>query len=319
MGKLSQTRENLKQFEDYKQQLPADHRQRADVDKKIQLKEEELEKMQRKVKKLADITAAALSQCVQEILDEALERKGLKPSDRADTETLTPAGPSNGKRPAIQAPLPDNIPQLAAPASGVPPMPNNTPAAVSRQTTNGAETTGRSEVTVPAAPTVPLGLQTPAAPTPAATATPATVDAISPATKKRKLKKDVAQDIQTLKTDVENLTTQVYWVEDSGNDHTKSLQDEIKVIEARFTAEIADLRKTLALERKARQKDRTNSQERDNQMGKRIDTLEAETAQWRQLLQESQHANRLWMQLAQSATRTSGSTAGPVPGPVAGP
>ena len=52
---------------------------------------------------------------------------------------------------------------------------------------------------------------------------------------------------------------------------------------------------------------------------KRIDTLEAETAQWRQLLQESQHANRLWMQLAQSATRTSGSTAGPVPGPVAGP
>ena len=319
MGKLSQTRESLKQFEDYKQQLPADHRQRADVDKKIQLKEEELEKMQRKVKKLADVTAAALSQCVQEILDEALERKGWKPSDRADTETSTPAGPSNGKRPAIQAPVPDNIPPLAAPARGVPPLPNNSAAAVSRQPTDGAEKTGRSEATVPAAPTVPSGLPTPAAPTPATTATPATVSAPSPATKKRKLKTDVAQDIQTLKTDVEDLTTQVFWVEDSGNDRTKSLQDEIKVIEARFTAEIADLRKTLALERKARQNDRTNSQERHNQVATRLETYEAEMVQMRQSNQETQHGNRLLRELAQTATRTSGLTASLGFGPVAGP
>lgn len=295
MDALMRARDGHKQFETLLSQCPDDPARKAELDKKIQARKDEVDKAQARLSKLADVTAAAQRQCVHEVVREVLDSTGWK-ERRPDAEGSTSAVTTNGKEPVDHAPMQVDAPLVPPPAAPTAAPGTNSP--------------------VPAASGNPLATETSAASVAA--------DPVSPGTKNRKLKKHVANEIDSLKVDVDNLTTQVYWVEDSGNDQLQTLRDDMKALKEHFTEETVDLRKTLGKERKARQRDRTNSEQRDAANTTEIQALHAKIQQMEQKMteregtrQEEQKVSRAVMAHLQNVQRNGAARAGapPPPGP----
>jgi Skp family chaperone for outer membrane proteins len=268
MENLMRAKSNLEQFEHLKSQCPDDARHRADLEAKIQTKKAEVDKAQESMEKLAGSTTASLTRWFRATAGRVLQGDGTSDGGSSGPGGVMDNNPLVGQGPAVKVgPSAAVIPGIA------PNPPNNAVATASGPTMNG------NTATTPAI----------AAITPTTT-TSTTGTPISPATKNRKLKNGVAHDIQGLKINVENLINQLYNVEDNGNDRAQRLQEELDETKTRCEEELADLRKKCVLERRARQKDRTRSEERDAAQSAEIQALKVrllESEQMMRMMQDS--------------------------------